>query len=182
MEKATEPETPGIYTGVLGIVQWLDMLTNNAKNNARDRYPGWAHHHIGEILKTYGRVFHPESALPVENPGPSRRCFHNSMEATFAHDHLTYVEGFASAFFPTEHAWCADASGSLYEPTWDKPGTAYFGIPFKWEAVAQANETNHFIGGGFVLGTPLMIEWMQHGFDESLLVDIGEPLPTATNA
>ncbi|WP_409238296.1 hypothetical protein [Streptomyces sp. PA5.6] len=171
-----------IDQGLQDIVQWLDMLTNNAKRNARDRYSDWAYHHIGEILKNYGRVFHPESALPVENPGPSRRCFHNSFEAAFAFDHLTYVEGFASAFFPAEHAWCTDASGALYETTWNTPGTAYLGIPFKWDVVNQVNEANQFVGGGFVLGSPLMIEWMQRGFDESLLVDIGEPLSAAMNA
>lgn len=166
-----------ISQGVQGIVQWLDMLTSTAKGNSAERYPHWAHHHIGEILIKHGRVFRPEHALPVENPGPAKRCFHNSVETAFAHDHLTYVEGFASAFFPTEHAWCADADGALYETTWDKPGDAYLGIPFKWDVVAQVNDANEFAsGGGFVLGSRLLLNWLENGFDENSTIDIGEPI------
>ncbi|MFE9412394.1 hypothetical protein ACFYN0_26900 [Streptomyces sp. NPDC006704] len=166
-----------IDQGIQGIVRWLDMLTSTAKGNSAERYPHWAHHHLGEILIKHGRIFRPQSALPVDNLGPAKRCFHNSMEVAFTHDHLTYVEGFASAVIPTEHAWCADANGALYETTWTTPGNAYLGIPFKWDIVAQVNDTDEFAsGGGFVLGSTLLPHWLEHGFDESLTVDIGEPL------
>ncbi|MFJ2114458.1 hypothetical protein ACIOEX_21630 [Streptomyces sp. NPDC087850] len=171
----------GIEQGVQGIVQWLDMLTTIARSNSAERYPHWAHQHIGEILVKHGRIFRPDRALPVEILGPAKRCFHNSMEAAFAFGHLTYVEGFASTFFPTEHAWCADANGYLYETTWEKPGTAYLGIPFKWDVVAQVNDANEFASeGGFVLGSSMLLNWLENGFDESLLVDIGEPLSNLT--
>lgn len=46
----------------------------------------------------------------------------------------TYVEGYAllgSIEVPVHHAWLVSAEGELWDPTWDEPGSAYFGVPIK---------------------------------------------------
>ncbi|MEU7147096.1 hypothetical protein AB0B15_03505 [Streptomyces sp. NPDC045456] len=158
-------------------VQWLEALANVSKSNSRNgSREGWHHLHGADVLLRYGRVFRPESAVPVRDLGPAKRCYYNSAEIALA-EGLTYVEGFASSHFPTEHAWCADAVGALMEPTWETVGTAYIGLPVKRDVVTQVLEANEFfMDGGLLFASSLMLRWLEHGVDEDMLVDVGEPL------
>lgn len=50
----------------------------------------------------------------------------------------SYVEGYAVAEdgFAVHHAWCGDEVGRAIDPTWEKPGVAYFGVAFSPKEVA----------------------------------------------
>ncbi|WP_274916963.1 hypothetical protein [Streptomyces sp. WZ-12] len=157
-------------------MRYIELLAEVGRSNARGRFDGWRFAHGAEVLLEYGRVFRPELAVPVSEPGPARRCYHNSAEVSVA-EGLTYVEGFASSFFPTEHAWCVNEDGALLETTWESVGTSYVGLPVKWKVpylVIDANE--FFMDGGLLFASSLMRLWLEHGVDESMLVDVGEPL------
>lgn len=60
-------------------------------------------------------------------------CYRQAARLAWAAvEDLVYVEGFADPGIGTvlEHAWCADAAGTVVDPSWhDTTGDAYLGIP-----------------------------------------------------
>ena len=65
------------------------------------------------------------------------QCYANCIQLAFIRsEQLFYVEGYAimaGTGLVLDHAWCVDALGRIYDPTWVtnvKVGEAYFGVPF----------------------------------------------------
>lgn len=53
----------------------------------------------------------------------------------------TYVEGYAllgSIEVPIHHAWLVSVKDELWDPTWDEPGSVYFGVPIRREFLCRA--------------------------------------------
>lgn len=71
--------------------------------------------------------------LPAEvEQGEPKMCYVNAYRLA-AHNpgRFFYVEGYATAMIPTEHAWCVDRQGRVIDctPHWEK-GRDYFGVKF----------------------------------------------------
>lgn len=108
-----------------------------------------APHSVAELsmlrwLIANGRFFNPASRDREYPLGEPNACFLNAQTQVLNSDTLTYVEGFATTIVPHHHAWIADASGNLVEPTW-QPDTsknpidiAYFGVPLTKNSVKHS--------------------------------------------
>lgn len=127
----------------LGITQFLEFLRDVCvKNN-----PVGFHYQGGpaDLLLQHGQWYEPSSngctcnlaktrrkthlASCLLQRGEPKQCFYNASIRAMRHG-LRYVEGYATSIIPVHHAWVLDASGKVLEVTWDKPGSAYFGIEF----------------------------------------------------
>jgi hypothetical protein len=64
---------------------------------------------------------------------PDRHCYKNAFDLCLE-NHLTYVEGFATAVIPVQHAWCVDSDGFVIDPTWND-GQDYIGVALPKELV-----------------------------------------------
>lgn len=62
--------------------------------------------------------------------GPLKECFGNALDLALAFpDELAYVEGVALGdFLGVDHAWCVTEDGTVVDPTWDEPGSSYWGV------------------------------------------------------
>lgn len=70
-----------------------------------------------------------------------RHCFDNAFRLVRSRQKtLRYVEGFASRFIAVHHAWCVTADGTVVDPTWEEPGSAYFGVTFPLSQVRAARK------------------------------------------
>lgn len=84
-------------------------------------------------------------------------CFTNCLQLAII-ERLVYVEGFAvlpAAGFEFHHAWCLDEAGRVLDPTWEAPGSAYFGVPFdlayvvaRYQGQAEFGETGSLLAVG----------------------------------
>jgi hypothetical protein len=81
----------------------------------------------------------PVPSLKIRR-GVKKQCYQNAMKlAQSSPDTLAYCEGYAlpKGLFPVHHAWCVTQEGVVVDPTWDTPGSHYFGIAldteFCWE-------------------------------------------------
>lgn len=87
-----------------------------------------------EFVLEYGWFFEPtelEATLPVGEP---QQCHKNAADLTLADEGLIYCEGFAllkSGGQPTLHSWVTNGRGFAIDNTWQPPGVAYAGVPFK---------------------------------------------------
>ena len=66
--------------------------------------------------------------------GDDQQCFKNAIDLASDKGELFYVEGFAiytPTSLPVHHAWVTTGDGNAIDPTWDTPGVAYAGVPFK---------------------------------------------------
>ena len=66
--------------------------------------------------------------------GDDQQCFMNALDLASDKKELFYVEGFAiytPTSLPVHHAWVTTGDGKAIDPTWNTPGVAYAGVPFK---------------------------------------------------
>ena len=79
---------------------------------------GTAH---GYLLQ-HGQEWGPHIARPEDvKPGEMKGCFVNAYQLAIRNPRrFFYVEGYAMAVIPTEHAWCVDRAGNVIDNT---PGT-----------------------------------------------------------
>ena len=95
------------------------------------------------------------------------QCYANCIQLAYIRSEqpepgrLFYAEGYAvmaDTGLVLDHAWCVDAAGRIYDPTWVtnvKVGDAYFGVPFmpsytRERYLRQAE--NGFVGSFFETG------------------------------
>lgn len=79
--------------------------------------------------------------------GEPKNCFCNATRLALGNMDLTYVEGYASKFFPLMHAWCVTSSGEVIDNTWEGPeGCDYFGIPFNTHFLIKQLRKNRYYG------------------------------------
>lgn len=70
-------------------------------------------------------------AYEVER-GQPKMCYVNAYQLAVRNPgRFFYVEGYANAVIPVEHAWCVDRKGRVIDPTpyWED-GKDYFGVKF----------------------------------------------------
>lgn len=89
-----------------------------------------------QFVHRYGRHFQTFSR--DSRRMTPQQCYKNATIVSQA-EGLIYVEGFAVAFdnlhIPFEHAWVCSPSGAVFDPTWEKNGIEYVGIPFRHDFV-----------------------------------------------
>lgn len=102
----------------------------------------------------YGRYFGGKNAYsgPLE---PLKHCFRNAALLALGDEDLTYVEGYGTlktngGGVPLEHAWCVDARGRIYDPTWEQCAPC-FGVSFKRDFLRKTLMRTEFYG---LLGVP----------------------------
>lgn len=69
-------------------------------------------------------------------------CYVHAGKAAMRNREYTYVEGYASLYFPIPHAWIVDKDGLVIETTWSTMGTSYYGIPFRTDYIRQQFKKN----------------------------------------
>lgn len=105
-----------------GLLEWVLAL--------RHLVPGGYY----DFLLKHSRIWDARPCPEAWAQGAPRECYRNAGTLALAHPELTYVEGVATSFIPTAHAWCVTPAGQVVDPTWANPGQcAYLGIPFKTE-------------------------------------------------
>ncbi|MBI3675185.1 MAG: hypothetical protein HY243_01025 [Proteobacteria bacterium] len=83
-----------------------------------------------------GRFFEPQPLPKGIRRGRPKECYFNSLKLALLQDDLTYCEGFVviplskSRMTDVEHGWCVTKSGTVIDVTLEKPGLAYFGVPY----------------------------------------------------
>jgi len=114
-------------------------LTRDLTDRAEAAHREGSSSEVERFVLTRGRPYSRLAASPPELMEPNA-CFENAM-AYAQRTGMTYVEGFALVAVPGlhayDHAWCADADGSICELTWREPGFAYLGVAFAAEYVAR---------------------------------------------
>jgi hypothetical protein len=100
-----------------------------------------------DFVLRHGKFYEPRPLPPGMWKGPPKVCYGNAI-ILGAVAGLRYVEGFAipnfkseklgEIFFPCEHAWNTNEAGELFDPTWNPPGRAYFGVEFSVERADDA--------------------------------------------
>ena len=105
--------------------------------------PGFAVNSMEEFTLKYGRTYAPVTpgeykafAERLHLPWRRQFCFSNAAQLAFEFpSEFVYCEGYATAFFPVNHAWLiVKATGRVLDVTWDySPEHEYIGVPFKAE-------------------------------------------------
>jgi hypothetical protein len=95
---------------------------------------GWTYQNQYDLVLKEGRWYVPSRLTGNIIKGPDEECFRNAVIPVLDTSGYTYVEGFAAP--PTKkrlvhHAWVTDRYGKAIETTWEDPGLAYCGIPFR---------------------------------------------------
>lgn len=87
---------------------------------------------IARFVLTHGQEFTKHHPNPRVKLGTPKECFANAGKLALIDERFVYVEGYAiGSIVPVHHAWCVDNGGRIVEPTWKKPGEAYFGVAFR---------------------------------------------------
>ena len=108
--------------------QYLELLAQvNGMSNAKISPAAW-------LLK-HG-IERERGPLPKGvRRGAMRACYWNSLElAEKGKGRYVYMEGYATALIPVEHAWCYDReTGLVVDRTWNwgDRGEAYLGVPIQ---------------------------------------------------
>jgi hypothetical protein len=97
------------------------------------------HLSIEGFLLEHGELF-SRPASPSTRFGETQACFMNAGAIALTDSQWTYIEGYAligDIQVPIHHAWLVSVEGELWDPTWDEPGSAYFGVPIKEEFLSR---------------------------------------------
>ncbi|MHB1035000.1 MAG: hypothetical protein ACYC35_15300 [Pirellulales bacterium] len=87
-----------------------------------------------EFVLQHGWWYEPCEVPAESDRGTIQGCHKNAQLLANDHDSLTYCEGYAlanSGSLIVVHAWVTDGTGRAIDITWDEPGVAYAGVPFK---------------------------------------------------
>lgn len=102
---------------------------------------GYKYSSSEDLVLKQGKFFTPEKRPDDIKLGPKKECFANAAKLALERSDLTYVEGYAMVNdrlpLPIAHAWCVDKKGRVVDNTWENPGVAYFGVPFKTSYLAK---------------------------------------------
>jgi len=154
-----------------------DLITDlRMMESTREPRPGYRYASAFGLLLDVGRLFTPRPWPGGPPPGELGACYTESvLWATESADGLAYVEGVAwQGLYPEEHAWCADTSGMVLDPTWPDLGTAYLGLPVE-PSIALDLMRRH--RDALLTYGPVTADWLRYGVPHEILVDIGRPVP-----
>jgi hypothetical protein len=92
---------------------------------------GWSYSCMEDFLLDRGQFWTPAPLPKRVKPMRPKECFFNALKLVMRRRKtLRYVEGVALSMIATHHAWAVDAAGTVIDPTWETPGSAYFGVVF----------------------------------------------------
>jgi hypothetical protein len=86
----------------------------------------------------YGWWYNPTNLSFGVEKGKLGECAKNAFDLCSNNQSLTYCQGYAITNIgqlPTFHAWATNGDCQVIDNTWEKPGIAYAGVPFKWEFI-----------------------------------------------
>lgn len=123
---------------------------------------GWTYKGPYDLLAKHGEFFDGSLILPDEWSGvitaTPQYCYDNAYWlATRSKGELRYVEGLATRYITTDHAWCVTANGTVVDPTWaelegDIKPSAYLGVviplPFVRAARRRPDGASALFGWG----------------------------------
>jgi hypothetical protein len=87
-----------------------------------------------EFVQRHGWWYEPCAVPKGIERGTEQECHKNAQLLATDWDSLTYCEGFALAkgsSLPILHSWVTDGTGRAIDNTWEQPGAAYAGVPFR---------------------------------------------------
>lgn len=117
-----------------------------------------------DFILANGKEFHSKP-LPSKLPSginlreyKLKECYYNAQMVALLHD-LDYYEGFATSFFPTEHAWAVHGE-ELIDLTWDKVAKNgeeydYFGVHIPSDFIAKSIVRTK-------LSVPMLLPWIEN--------------------
>ncbi len=118
------------------IQSYLEMLRDcHRLNHATygDVLPDLKYIGFADLVLTLGREYTQAPVQPFSLK--PNQCFQNAASLALDHPNLTYCEGWAHLYLPTEHAWLIDEAGYVLDPTppWVHEGQAcsYFGVALR---------------------------------------------------
>ena len=135
---------------------------------------GYKYSSSEDLVLKQGKFFTPEKRPDGIELGPKKECFANAAKLALERSNLTYVEGYAMVNdrlpLPIAHAWCVDKKGRVVDNTWEKPGVAYFGVPFKTSYLAKKlSETGVY---GILSGSVGSSDFLKDGVPSDWIADI----------
>jgi hypothetical protein len=101
-----------------------------------------------QFVLDYGWFYTPAPLPMGVTLAAKAECYNNALRLVLDNSNLVYVEGFAVGKdgLPIHHAWVTDRSGRAIDNTWDTPGIAYAGVPFKAGVVSLIGLKNQSVG------------------------------------
>lgn len=137
----------------------LHQLLNSGQTRGRNYF---LRQTAAEFVIEHGWWYAPKPTVTTK--GEPSQCFTNAFLLAMKHPEMSYVEGYAIATADgtrTAHAWLTDRQGQAIEVTWDRPGAAYGGIPFKLDFLGRRLRDDGEIGSmidDFMHDWPLLRE------------------------
>ncbi|QDT91731.1 hypothetical protein [Gimesia algae] len=98
-----------------------------------------------QFVIDYGWWYDPSPLPDGFESGKAQQCHKNAYMLSAKHNELIYCEGFAlskDSLLPTLHSWVTDGQGRALDNTWQEPGIAYAGVPFKYLFVTKTTFQN----------------------------------------
>lgn len=142
--------------------------------SSMNKREGYKYSSSEDLVLKQGKFFTPETRPADVKLGAKKECFSNAARLALERSNLTYVEGYAMINdrlpLPIAHAWCVDKKGRVVDNTWEKPGVAYFGVPFKTSYLAKKlSETGVY---GILSGSVGSSDFLKDGVPSDWIADI----------
>ena len=142
--------------------------------SSMNKREGYKYSSSEDLVLKQGKFFTPETRPADVKLGAKKECFSNAARLALERSNLTYVEGYAMINdrlpLPIAHAWCVDKKGRVVDNTWEKPGLAYFGVPFKKSYLAKKlSETGVY---GILSGSVGSSDFLKDGVPSDWIADI----------
>lgn len=120
---------------------YKQLLNAQPTSAAKDRFLRT----MEQFVLDYGWWYVPSPLLEGIESGTAQQCHKNAHILSMEHEGFIYCEGFAlfkDGMYRTLHSWVTDGQGQAFDNTWQKPGVAYAGVPFKDLFVTMTNLKN----------------------------------------
>lgn len=142
--------------------------------SSMNKREGYKYSSSEDLVLKQGKFFTPETRPADVKLGAKKECFSNAARLALERSNLTYVEGYAMINdrlpLPIAHAWCVDKKGRVVDNTWENPGVAYFGVPFKTSYLAKKlSETGVY---GILSGSVGSSDFLKDGVPSDWIADI----------
>jgi hypothetical protein len=107
--------------------QWCEMLAHYYAKSGVEKSPA-------ALLLQYGAEYPDRRPAPWR--GTPKACYANAQYLVKRRPGWRYVEGFATALVPIEHAWCLNPDGQVIDPTLEQ-ASDYFGVAIDMAVVRR---------------------------------------------